>query len=100
MAGDWTTILVRKETAQRIRAEAEFLLDLHCRGLVEVEVTERSGGQKGNGISSDQVIRILLDFKEKHRARARRQRKGKPVVAQGNDAGESVPPASLALTQS
>lgn len=93
MQNDWTTIMVRKDVAAWIQAEAAYLLELHTRGLVEVEVTDRYGRQRGTGISADQVLRRLIGRIKNHRERsARAEVNRKRRRAEKRTGGASVPP--------
>lgn len=93
MPNGWTTITVSPEVLAWITREREYLLELHCRGLVEVEVTDRYGKQRGNGISADQVLRRLIGRIDNHRKRsAKAEKNRKERRKQKATAGASLPP--------
>jgi hypothetical protein len=98
MPSKWTTVTISQDTLKLLQAEREFLNGLYIQGRVDLEVSERTGGQPGNGVSADTVIRMLLKFKADHRARARKSpRKASKTKT---SAGASLPPADGPESQS
>lgn len=98
MADGWTMIRVRPDTAAWLRNEARHLFQLYQRGIVELEVTERAGGQQGCGVSADQVLRRLIDSHESRKRRRRKAGRNRTRRKQKGD-GESLPPSPSADQQ-
>ena len=69
---EWTKVTVSAATLARLRKHQDRLLRAHERGAESVvDITERNGGQRGNGVSVDQLVNLLLDREERHMARKR-----------------------------
>lgn len=69
----WTHIRLRKTTVDRLRREAAHLIRLYVEGRYDLP-------NAGEGLSMDWLINNLLNTRDGHRRRARRQaerRRGK-----------------------
>lgn len=72
---NWTTLRIRPGTAAAVRALADRLVaHYESGGDVSVSYRDRAPGQKGSGVSADEVVQMLLRFYHSHKERARKSR--------------------------
>lgn len=86
MAKDWIMVRIGRETHRQLEAVRTSMLVADLAGLIELERDDR------DRVSLDQVIRRLIEFREKHaerrrRAAARRASKGLVEAGEPGDSG-------------